>query len=158
MNNQKSLLRHLEACTQEDLCAQTRIRELLAQQSAALTTRNTESIEETTDELDRELDAGLHRVTRRGQLIDGFASIWGIPGSALSLSSIAERYGPGSEKLMELRTQLRTATTEVMEAGRRNAALIRMHREVVHEVMDVLFGEGGKNPLDVEGSLVNAEA
>ncbi len=158
MKNPKSLLRHLEACAQDDLQAQARIHELLALQSAALSARDTQGVEKTTGELDRELDAGLSRVTRRGQVIEGFASLWGVPASVLSLSSIAERYGPGSEKLEELRKQLRAATKEVMEAGRRNAALIRMHRDVVHEVMGVIFAEDGQNPLDVEGSLVNARA
>jgi len=156
---QQSLINRLEACIQEELQARERTLDLLTQQEEAIVGNRSEKLAEATRVLERELLSNVDRSARRDEVFRCLGRLWGVPQSALTLSSIAERVGPGSERIRGLRDKLRDRTAEVVRRNRRIAALTRLHRQLVQDVLGVLFQEAAQAaPLSGAGTLIDAEA
>ena len=72
--------------------------------------------------------------------------------------SIAERFGSNAERLLELRDQLEEVTRETQRLGRKVGALIGVHRRVTRDVLETLLTDENGNPMNDEGTLVDARA
>jgi hypothetical protein len=148
---QQSLINRLEAYLQEELQARERSLVFLKQQE--------EAIAEATHALERELLSNVARSSRRDEVFQGLGRLWNVPASAMTLTSIAERMGVGSDRLRSLRDRLRNRTADVVRQNRRIAALTRVHRQLVQDVLGVLFQEEVEaQPLSAAGTLIDAEA
>ena len=155
--NTDSLRNALEAYVQEEIGARKRMIAILARQTQAVTRGKPSDLDAATRILERELALQIERSARRKKLLDAFAALWSVASDALSLSSIAERCGAGSERLLALRRDLRDATASLARENRRFAALVALHRRVVNELIGVLIGDDGAAPLSRAGTLVDAE-
>ena len=152
-------LAHLAAWAQEELGAQRRLAALLAEQERAAQDNDTQALARITDQVDQELTGEALRAARRSALFDAFGRLWSVPGSVLSLTSIAERAeqtGASVRGLLRLRDDLREMASEVNERGRRLAMLARAHSAVLEDLIGILAG-----PSDGAlegGSLLMVEA
>jgi chromosome segregation ATPase len=151
-------LRHAEAWAQAELGAQKRLLALLGEQERATLENDTTALQESTEQLDRELAGEPARARLRRQLAEGLGAEWGVDARALTIRSIAERAGDAGERLRALRDELREVAGEVSAAGRRLAALARLHRGVYADLIGVLAGPGSDGTGSEEGLLVRAEA
>jgi hypothetical protein len=157
--NMQSLLNRLEACVQEEIQARERTHELLVRQERAILDNRSQELAEATREIERELLCGVMRGARRAAVLAALEKHWGVPASAMTLGSIAERAGPGAERLLRLRADLRERSARVARQNRRVAALTRLHRRLIQDVLGALFQEeSGAAPLAAAGTLVDAEA
>lgn len=157
--NQRTLTNRLEACVQEELQARERTLVLLGRQERAILENRSTDLAAATTALERELLAGVERSARRDQVLRSLGTLWGVPVSAMTLSSIAERLGQDGSGLRRLRDALRERTAEVVRRNRRIAALTRVHRRLVQDVLGLLFLEEAQAaPLKSAGTLVDAEA
>lgn len=150
---------HLAAWAQEELGAQRRMVTLLEQQERAAEENDTPALAEVTERVSAELSKEAVRAARRSKLFDAFGRFWSVPGSVLSLTSIADRAektGASVSGLLRLRDDLREVAAQVNESGRRLAQLARAHREMLEDLIGMLAG-----PCDGTlegGSLLTVEA
>ena len=160
MKNVQSLLNRLEAQARADLDAQARVQSALGVLADAVRTGKPAEVGAATASLKLEIDAGRSLTTRRTAVLQACAEHFGVPASMVTLSSLAERFGPGAERLRELRAELRAAAAAVVRAQRRVAASIRCQRRVIGDVLGVLLANGGKGGIDPfaeQGTLVDAK-
>jgi hypothetical protein len=159
MKNAQSLLNRLEAQVRADIDAQVRIQAQLDTLHVAVRSGSPSEIEAHFEALKAEATAGSERSAKRGLLFQALAAHYGVPATMVTLSSIAERVGPGGERLRELRAELRTATSLVVRMHRKLAASIRCQRRIHSDALAILLsGTDGTrgNPLIEEGTLVDA--
>ncbi len=156
MTSLRQLLLELESYLQEEIDARRRMIDVVARQEGAVKDGLSADLERATRDLERELSGQVERARRREKILAGFAAAWGVAPSVLTLSSIAERVGPGTEKLRALRGELRDATASLAKRNRRLAALTTLYRRVLGDVIEtIVSGEQGA-PLKDTGTLVNA--
>lgn len=157
--NLRTLTNKLQACIQEELQARERTLELLTRQERAILDNRSEDLAQATSKLERELVGGVERGARRDEIFRALARLWSVPVNAMTLSSIIERLGSGAGGLSRLRDELRDQTARVVRANRRIAALTRLHRRLVQDVLGALFQEEvDAMPLAGAGTLIDAEA
>lgn len=157
MTNPQSLLHGLEAYVQDEIGARQRMLDIVGRQEAAVLHGQAGDLEQATRELQLELAAQVHRSSRRQKILAGFGALWHVDPAVLSLSSIAQRVGPGAERLLALRHELRDATAAVAKRNRRLAALTTLYRRVLGDVIETLVSGDATAPLANTGTLVNAE-
>ncbi len=157
MTNPRSLLHELETYVQDEIGARERMLEIVARQEVAVQSGRAIELEQATRDLERELAGQIDRASRRQRILVGFGAAWRVAPSVLSLSSIAERIGPGTERLLTLRRELRDATAALAKRNRRLAALTTLYRRVLGDVIETLVSGDDSAPLDNPGTLVNAQ-
>lgn len=158
MRDPQSAVNHLLDWAREELAAQRRVLGILELQEAAVHAQDAAATAQSTAELELALEAAPRRSARRARLFHALAERWGVAFQVLSLTSIAERHGPGAEPLLELRDQLEAVATEVAQRNRRVGALIGVHRRVTRDVIRIVLGDEHGDPLGTEGTLVDAQA
>lgn len=151
---QKHVLK-LEAYLQEEKGAQGRLLALLEAQEKAVVEGDTSALEITGAELEQELAGEPRRERRRREILNEIGRALGVPVGILTVRSLAERLGPDGERLMRLRDELREALVAVRRKSGRVAAIARGQRDIVRDVMCLLFGEPDEAG---RGALVNTEA
>jgi len=158
MENLQSLMNHLESCMRDHVGAQNRMIVLLEEQERCVLNERPEAVELATKALGAELSTVPERTERRDKILARFALAWGVAAGSLTLSSVAERFGEGADRLRELRDELREATALCMRLNRRVSALVRLHRRVMLDVIDSLLADEENSPMRETGTLLNAEA
>jgi hypothetical protein len=153
----QSRLNALVAWTQEELGARRRMLGWLERQERAVVSADSTELESATHGLAAEIALQGERGVRRQKIFGALASAWSVPAGLLTLSAVVERAGPAARGLADLRGELREAAAAVLKKNRRIAALVRVHRRVIEDVIRVLVDgvEGG--PLSEAGHLVDAE-
>lgn len=157
MTNPQSLLHSLEAYVQDEIGARQRMIEIVARQEDAVLRGKAHDLELATRELEAELALQTDRAGRRTKIFAVFGTHWQVAPAALTLSSIAERIGAGSDRLLALRHDLRDATAALARRNRRLAALTTLYRRVLSDVIETLVSGDDATPLANAGTLVNAE-
>lgn len=155
---QQSLLNSLESYIQEETGARKRMLTIVERQERAIVSGSALALEQATRSLESELGAQIERTRRRENLFAAFGSLWGISPETLSLSSILERGGDDCSRLAALRRELRDATASLARRNRRLAALMTLHRRVVHDLIGCLAQDDGASALSASGTLIDAEA
>lgn len=158
MENLQSLMNHLEACMRDHVEAQNRMIALLQEQERSVLEERPPGVELATQALTAELRTVPERTQRRDKILARFALAWGVANGSLTLSSVADRYGEGSQRLRELRDELREATAQCMRLNRRVSSLVRLHRRVMLDVIDSLLADEENSPMKETGTLLNAQA
>jgi hypothetical protein len=151
----KALLNVLEHDAREETSAQKRRLALLERQVEAVKSNRSVDLESALADLERELEAQGPRDLRRLQALVELARHWSCDARALTLGSVSERAGDEGRKLGSLRGELREATAAVLRENRRLAALVRVHRQLVEEVLAGVAAGAGAG---ADGRLVDAEA
>jgi hypothetical protein len=157
MTSPRSLLHDLETYVQDEVGARQRMIDIVARQEVAVLHGRAVELEQATRDLERELALQVDRASRRQRILTGFGAAWRLSPSVLSLSSIAERIGPGTERLLTLRRELRDSTATLAKRNRRLAALTTIYRRVLGDVIETLVSGEDSAPLDNTGTLVNAQ-
>ena len=156
----KTLLRHANrvvAIMREEIAAHGRLHELLGRQEASVTAPGSEEFRDATIGLEAELARAPHRVSKRTQALADPAAALGVARGALTLSSAAERLGDDGAALALCRDELAACTEETRKRTLRVSALVRLHREVTRELLQVVLGAPeGDDVLD-GGTLIDAE-
>jgi hypothetical protein len=158
------LIGNLEAALRDELDAQGRLALLLASQEQAVVGGHTAEIERTGAELEVELARVPVRDRRRRELLSEFGRVLGVPASMLTVRSLIERVATcsspqrtgGTERVEQLRGELRTAVLDVRRRARKLSVLAKGHSEVLADVLRVLLG--GESQGRTGGILVDAEA
>lgn len=148
----RTLAIQLIAWIQEEIAAQRRLDEILAEQERAIREVDTEGMLASGQDVQTELRTTAGRERRRAQLMGELARAWGIDPRALTLKSAASRLGDDSREagtLLRQRDELRKAAADVARRGRRIASLARYHAGLFDELMNTLLGvESGGNADD----------
>ena len=151
-----SLLKHLEAWTRTEIAGQRKLAERLVQQMEAVIEKSPADVASATRTLETELRDVPQRFAAKQRILSGLEGHWQIPASSMSLTSIAERAGAEGASLLELRQELRDASATVVNLNRKAGALLALHRGLYREIIETLLADEHGNPLEVEGSLVDA--
>ena len=158
MSEMQSLLNHLCAWVESAINAQRELGRLVDAQQAAVRTHQPDAVESATRAIEEALRSAPARDARRAELFGGFARHFGVAAGALTLTSIAERCGPSAGDLSRLALELREAAADLARRQQRVAALIATHRRLTRDVLvHLLADEHGRNPLEDQGVLVDAE-
>jgi hypothetical protein len=153
MRTVRALLNVLEHDAREETVAQKRRLALVERQEQAIRLNKPAELDAAVAEIERQLEAQGPRDLRRLQALVELSKHWGCDARAMTLGSVAERAGTDGAKLGVLRGELREATSAVLRENRRLSALVRMHRQIVEDVLaGVVAGAG------TDGRLVDAEA
>lgn len=159
----------LLAAVREDIAAHERILEILAEQEASVRRPADERFQEATAALERELSRVPQRKIRRDRALKGLAEHFGVAASALTIGSIVERLreapgeglgeglGDDDSALARDRERLRELAIEVKRSNRRVATLVRIHRQVTRELIQVVLGPSDGSDVHAGGSLIDAE-
>jgi hypothetical protein len=156
VTNPRQLLHELESYVQDEVGARQRMIDIVARQEAAVKDGRAVDLEQATRDLEHELTGQVERARRRERIFAGFAAAWQVAPAVLSLSSIAERIGPGTDRLLALRAELRDATAALAKRNRRLAALTALYRRVLGDVIETIVRGENSAPLENTGTLVNA--
>lgn len=146
----------LLAAIREDVAAHGRIVELLEGQENAVASRMDGGFREATEALERELSRAPLRAERRTRAFGALADALGVSRGALTLTSAVERLGEAGDALARERDRLRDAAGEVKRRNLRVAALVRMHREVTRDLLQLVLGTEEASVHD-GGTLIDAE-
>ncbi|MEE2939855.1 MAG: hypothetical protein VX460_05675 [Planctomycetota bacterium] len=153
-------LRHANrvvAIMREEVGAHRRLHELLGRQEASVTAPGSEEFRDATIALEAELARAPHRVSKRTQALADLAEALGVARGALPLGSAAERLGDDGAALALCREELSACTEETRARTLRVSALVRLHRDVTRELLQVVLGAPeGDDVLD-GGTLIDAE-
>ncbi|MFN0244672.1 MAG: flagellar export chaperone FlgN [Planctomycetota bacterium] len=153
----QALLNGLEAYVQEEIGARRRMLAIVDAQERAILAGKSADLELATRDIEAEIERDTERSARRARLFAAAATTWRVAPAALSLSSIAERFGPAAERLCTLRTELRSATAELARRNRRLSVLVSTHRRLLAELIQTLLASEDAAPLAVSGTLIDAE-
>lgn len=157
MRDPHSLALHLAQWSRDERDAQLASLDLLEEQERAVRARDLDAVEAVGEQLRAQGARGATRARRRDQLLGELAAIWGVPRTALSLGSVAERLGKDDAGLAELRVELRHVAARVLRTSRRVAVLVNTFRRVSREVVEMLLTDEDGTPLHQGGGLVNEE-
>ena len=147
----------LLAAVREEVAAHGRIAELLALQEAAVVAPGSDAFRAATEKLEGELARAPHRTAKREKTIADLGAHFGVAPGALTLTSLAERLGEAGGALAAERDRLQAAALETRRRTRRVNALVRMHREVTAELLQVVLGTDGEEDVRSGGTLIDAE-
>lgn len=158
MKGLEKTIDELGGWARDELAARRRTIDCLDRQERAVLAGDREVLEEATRSLAAELGGQAERAKRRQQLFARLAAGWKVPALHLSLSSVIERGGELALPLVLPRDELRAATADVLRRNRRIAALVRMHRRIVDDLVHVLVDSDAHAPRGAAGQLIDAEA
>jgi len=151
----------LLAAVREDIAAHERILGILVEQEASVRRPADERFQEATAALERELSRVPQRKIRRERALKGLAERFGVAASALTIGSIVDRLrkrlGDEDSALARDRERLRELAIEVKRCNRRVATLVRLHRQVTRELIQVVLGPSDGSDVHAGGSLIDAE-
>jgi len=154
-------LARLIECVRADLDAQRRAEELLDEGCELLRSGAGSSIlDELIERVGSELSGAPERARRRDAALRSFAESVQVPVDSVTLGSVVARVGACSQSdhLLTLRADLRRTVENVRRKSKKLSALAGFHRRFVHELLETVLGDGGKNPLEDRGVLVDARA
>ena len=161
MSKVASLINRLEANARDELAGQDRMLRLLEEQERAIVSGKSKAVIESTEAIETETQSGARRASARAKILRSLAAEWRIPADAMTMASIVERAGGQADRLIELRTALRTRAAQVLKKNRKLAALANMHRKVMQEVIDAVLAselDGEEVAVGTSGTLIDAEA
>lgn len=157
MTTTQALLNGFEAYVQEEIGARRRLLAIVERQEQAIVAGKSGDLEQATLDVEAELAKDAERGARRTRLFAAAAATWRVAPEVLSLSSIAERFGSGADRLRALRNELRAATAELARRNRRLSALVSAHRRVLADLIHALLANEDASPLTSAGTLIDAE-
>lgn len=153
---------HVESWLQEEIAAQSALREALNRTEAAVRTGGAPELNAAGQRLQELLATSGVRESRRRVLISKLASELGVAPREVNLTRLARELaarGVDSGRLAGLRTELRGLVAEVVRTGRRLEAVAQYHQGLFEELYGVLIPE---RPGDQAGEratvLVDEEA
>ncbi|MCP3914849.1 MAG: hypothetical protein GY711_04715 [bacterium] len=158
MKDPQSLLNHLCAWVECETTFQRELSAILDTQERAVLAGDAAAVAESVEQVQAVLERAPERAERRVQVFTDLGELWQVAVRFLTLSSIAERFGPCADHLVALRSELRTATADVVRRQRRISKFVATHRRVTRDILEALFGAENGGPLECEGTLLNAEA
>ncbi len=160
MSHANTLINHLEANAREELAAQDRFMTLLDEQERAIVSGRAEGVVQSSKSIEAESAQAARRAASRQQILKGISNAWQVPVTAMTLGSIAERAGAHGQRLADLRSELRSKTSDVIRKNRQVSAVARLHHHVIREVIGTIFSDDGSGFLDenASGNLIDAEA
>jgi len=147
----------LLATVRDETAAHRRMIELLKRQEEHVTRPGTEEFRTATDGLEAELARVPHRAKKRAQIIKDLAGTFGVSPKALTLGSAAERLGERGALLGAAREELQAVAIETRRLTLRVGALVRMHREVTRDLLQVVLGGDEGHDVASGGTLIDAE-
>lgn len=157
-------MRELEAWCQEELAAKQREDRWLAELERALVTEDPEHVVRTVSELNSSREASAKREPRRDRARQVLADHFGLPLSACTLGSLAERSEEEGARLTQLRAALRGQIKSVGVRSKRVNTLARSQRRFLSGVLSELFGVdpneslGGRDEAPCNGRLIDSRA
>lgn len=154
----RRITNRLLVSVREDVAAHVRVKELLGAQETTVTRPSDPAFRDATEALEKELERLPFRSAQRDRHLKDLGAALGVQATTLTLASAAERLGSelGAPLLIE-RQRLIEVVDEVSQANRRVAALIRVHREVTREILNVVLGDGSGSEVREGGTLIDAE-
>ena len=147
----------LLAAVREDIAAHERILVILDAQEIHVRRPADDAFQQATAALERELSRVPQRKSRRERVLRDLAAHFGVSTSALTIGSICERLGTDGTALAQDREKLLELATEVKRRNRRVATLVRVHRQVTRELIQVVLGPTDGGDVHAGGSLIDAE-
>ena len=155
----KRQLGRLVAVVRDELAAHERLAALLAQQEASVARPRSDAFREATLAIEAELARAPHRTQKRETALKAIGAELGVAGAALTLTSLAERFGAGGDALRDERDRLQSIALRTQARTRKVAALVRVHREVTRELLQSALGDEDEPRGDVlsGGTLIDAE-
>jgi hypothetical protein len=130
---------------------------LLKIQEGSIRRPSSEAFKAATEELEVELKRNAQRRARRERAVVALAGELGVAPSAATVGSLVERLGPDGALLSEERAQLIELSREVGDLNRRMATLVRLHRQVTRDLIQVVLGAEDGGDVHAGGSLIDAE-
>lgn len=150
-------LHRLVASVREDIAAHERIAEILGRQESSVRRPSSDEFTRATADLQAELGGAPARTARRDRALSGVAGVLGVPPFATTLGSVVLRAGDRGTALAQDRERLRELADEVDRRGRRVATLVRLHRQVARDLLQVVLGQEDGEDVHAGGSLIDAE-
>lgn len=155
--NQSKLANRLVVAIREEVSSHQRILELLSAQEGSIRQPASDLFRAATEELEVELKRNAQRTARRERAVVALAGEFGVAPSAATVGSLVERLGPDGELLAAERAQLIEVSGEVGRQNRRMATLVRLHRQVTRDLIQVVLGPEDGGDVHAGGSLIDAE-
>ena len=148
----------LVAVVRDEIAAHERLDALLAKQEASVARPSSDAFREATLAIEAELARAPHRTQKRESALKAIGAALGVAGAALTLTSLAERFG-GGDALRDERDRLQSIALQTQARTRKVAALVRVHREVTRELLQSALGDEDEPRGDVlsGGTLIDAE-
>lgn len=166
--DRKLWINQLLAWVQTEIEEQKGMLTALEEQERCMSGGTPQEAEAATQQLLDTMDSEGARRSRLTRILNRLANEMGLPASVLTLGSVTERLGGGpnaqeprdahAERLWELRGELRELAQEVSKRARVVAAVVRLQRSVVHDVLGALLTDEEGNPVQTEGTLIDASA
>ncbi len=155
--SQSNLVNRLVVAIREEVSAHRRILELLSAQENSIRQPASAAFKAATEELEVQLKRSSQRTTRRERAVVALAGQFGVAPSAATVGSMVERLGEDGALLAAERAQLIEVSGEVGRRNRRMATLVRLHRQVTRELIQVVLGPEDGGDVHAGGSLIDAE-
>lgn len=146
----------LEACLGDELAGKAAQCALLEKMESAVRASHPGMLEETAQELLRELEDGIERARERERALAELAEELGVaPGR---VETLATALGADGERLLAQRGELRAICADSLARGRRLASLVRAHGSLVEEALGQFLAPDPSGAPLGRGSLVDARA
>lgn len=154
---QSNLVNRLVIAIREEVATQRRILELLNAQEGSIRQPAGPAFKTATEELEVQLKRSSQRTARRERAVVALAEEFGVAPSAATVGSLVERLGVDGELLAVERAHLIEVSGEIGRLNRRMATLVRLHRQVTRELIQVVLGPEDGGDVHAGGSLIDAE-
>ncbi|MGD2016501.1 MAG: flagellar export chaperone FlgN [Planctomycetota bacterium] len=141
----------------EEVASHEKIVELLTVQEGSIRNPAGEAFQAATLELEVELKRSAGRTARRERALAELAAELGVAPGVATIGSMVERLGADGELLAAERTRLIEVGADVRRRNRRMATLVRLHRQVTRELIQVVLGPEDGGDVHEGGSLIDAE-
>lgn len=147
----------LLAAVRDETAAHGRLIGFLSQQEEFVTRPGTEEFRTATDGLQAELARVPHRAKKRAQIMKDLAAVFEVSPKAMTLGTAAERLGPRGAALEAAAQELKAVAVETRRRTLRVSALVRMHREVTRDLLQLVLGGDENRDVAGGGTLIDAE-
>ena len=141
----------------EEVASHEKIVELLTVQEGSIRNPAGEAFQAATLELEVELKRSAGRTARRERALAELAAELGVAPGVATIGSMVERLGADGELLAAERARLIEVGADVRRRNRRMATLVRLHRQVTRELIQVVLGPEDGGDVHEGGSLIDAE-
>lgn len=152
-----NLVNRLIVAIRDEVACQENIVALLAAQEESIREPASEPFQAATLGLEVELRRSAQRTARREHALAALAADLGVTPGAATVGSLVERLGADGALLAEERARLLEVSSEVRRRNRRMATLVRLHRQVTRELIQVVLGPEDGGDVHDGGSLIDAE-
>ena len=154
---QSNLVNRLVVAIREEIASHRQVLALLRTQEGAIRQPAGDSFRGATRDLEVELKRCAQRSSLRERAVVALATEFGVASSAATGGSLAERLGSDGDLLRAERSALIEVAKEVGQQNRRMATLVRLHRQVTRELIQVVLGPEDGGDVHAGGSLIDAE-